>query len=396
MIFFVSLHSMKEPQTLSGTHIVFVQTAHRADDDRVYFHQRETLLQAGAKVSIISGKPGFTLPAANHISFDGASMSVKQKQQRIQDELHKLRPDIVICDTPSAVIAASKAKCTLLYDITEWYPSKKNLNGTKGLHRWLRFVLMFFLNLAAGCKAEGLIFGEASKARPFRYIFPRKPHCFIPYYPSLRYVSPAPPTTSLTTCRLFYAGPATTDKGFDTILHVASTCAKRYPHIRFILNTITTTPLPNYLTQQPNLTINITPALPFSDFCQTIRTQDIFLDLRRDDWENTRCMPIKIFYYMACGRPVIYSRLQSIREGIPEIDSFGTLVPPNDTDRICDAVHRYITDNAHYQQHAKQALHLHQEKYNWEQTESTLVSFIAEIQQRRTSDQQAVSERKDR
>lgn len=368
---------MKELQTLSGIHVVFVQTAHRASDDRVYFHQRETLLRAGARVSILSSQSDTALPTTDCIVFDGAKMPVRQKKKRIEEELQKLHPDIVICDTPLAVMAAGKKGRTTLYDITERYPSKTSLNGIKGLHRGLRFLLMCLLNRTAGCKADGFIFGETYKARPFRRLFPLKPYCVVPYYPAQRYISPVPPTLSPAVCRLFYAGPATADKGFDTVLHVASECAKRNPQTRFILNIVATTALQEELPQQPNLTLNISPALPFPAFCQTIRTQDIFLDLRRNDRQNTRSLPIKIFYYMACGRPVIYSDLRAIRQDIPEIGSFGTLVAPEDTESICNAIGRYLTDNRHYQQQARQALHLYQEKYNWEQIEDTFASFVA-------------------
>ncbi|MCM1035623.1 MAG: glycosyltransferase [Paludibacter sp.] len=368
---------MKTSGILSGKHIVLVQTAHRVDDDRVFFHQYKTLCNAGAQVSIICSKTGEYKRPDHCITFDSTRLSAQQKIKHIHDTLRLLHPDIVICDTPIAVIAANKIGCKTLYDITEWYPSKKNLLHTHGIKRATQWLKMCLLNYVAGYKTNGFIFGETLKARPFRIFFPTKPYTYIPYYPATEYIKATTPSTNLQTCRLFYAGPATHDKGFDCLLNSIEHCASIHTATHFILNIITTTPDYTPLNTLPdNLTINISQAQPFETFCQTITQQDIFLDLRNNDWENTRCLPIKIFYYMACGRPVIYSRLKAIPLGIPEIDTFGTLVSPQDTDTICHSVEQYINNPDLYQQHAQNALRLHLTKYNWEQLQDSFTQFI--------------------
>ena len=103
---------------------------------------------------------------------------------------------------------------------------------------------------------------------------------------------------------------------------------------------------------------------------------DLFFDLRDRDAENQRCLSIKLFYYMAAGRPVIYSDLKAIVKGCPEIEQFGHLVNPFDTETIVDIVNGYIKDEDLYRKHCAVARQLAEHKYNWKAIEADFVRFI--------------------
>jgi glycosyltransferase involved in cell wall biosynthesis len=339
--------------------IVFVLAVHSPDDERIWFQQAATLLRAGYKVSIIT-------------------LSKGEKFSEI--------PDVVICDNPKAVVAATVAlwrlrrlqrlqrsqRTGILYDITEWYPSKKNLRGLPFYHQALKFLLLTGVSLLAAFLASGFIFGEYYKALPFRRLFFWKKYIFLPYYAHTKNVKCYLTRDISRECILLYAGRLTREKGFYTVFSAVAECARLMPATNFILRIISDDKLPP-LTPS-GFTIEHIPLLPFPDFCAETGKADICVDLRTVNWENNRCLPIKLFYYLASGRPIIYSNLKAIRKEIPEIASIGALV--NTQSEAVNAIIDYITNQEKYKKHCLYARKLAENKYDWSKYEKSFVDFI--------------------
>ena len=93
------------------------------------------------------------------------------------------------------------------------------------------------------------------------------------------------------------------------------------------------------------------------------------------DAENTRCLPIKLFYYLACGRPVVYSDLKAIRRQVEPFD-FGCLVAPSDAEGICRFLLDCIDHPDRYRQYTANARRAAEEKYNWGIIEEQFVTFV--------------------
>jgi glycosyltransferase involved in cell wall biosynthesis len=125
-----------------------------------------------------------------------------------------------------------------------------------------------------------------------------------------------------------------------------------------------------------NIHISIVDSLPFPEFCKTIGDTHLFFDLRKRDFENTHCLPIKLFYYLGCGRPVIYSDLKAIRKEVMNIN-FGYFCNPNDIDAVAGHIMDYINQPGLYTEHATNALNISKAKYNWNAIENDFISFIA-------------------
>ena len=115
--------------------------------------------------------------------------------------------------------------------------------------------------------------------------------------------------------------------------------------------------------------------MPFLEFCKTIGKTHLFIDLRKKDFENTHCLPIKLFYYLACGRPVIYSNLKSIRKEIKNFN-FGYVCEPDDLQSIADHIVEYIVHPDMYFEHTKNALIASKSIYDWNLIDKQFVSFI--------------------
>lgn len=361
--------------------VVFVLTAHAADDDRVFYHQAVALEEVGVSTHIVAFR-------TNHIMTDKITILNPEnttRNVRIQSilaTLTDLQPDVVMADTPTSIRAATlykqkaNAACKILYDVTEWYPSKKNLRNVNLFAKPLKYCALVFFNTAMSKRCDGFVFGEYLKSKPYKSFFPRKKNVILPYYPDIQYIKPNIRSLSPDVIKLFYAGPLTNEKGFFRILEVASAFAVSHPTTNVVLNIISDSCDKNHIVKPENLQIIYEKWLPFEEFCKKSSDNDIFLDIRDTDAENQRCLPIKLFYYMAMGKPVIYSNLKAIKDGCPEIDTFGHLVNPDDIDSIVSIIDKYLNDKELYLKHSKTARKLFLDKYNWQNIKNDFVTFI--------------------
>lgn len=330
-------------------HIIFLQSAHTATDERVLFHQAQTLRQHGYVVDICG-------------------------MDNFNDFIPQIA-DVYIVDTPRALWKIRRTTAKIVYDITEWYPSKKNLRNLR-VGKIVKAILMIFASIWAGCRADAFIFGEKDKAKPFQFLFPNKNSIFLSYYPDLNYIK----TNSLreidSECRVLYAGPLTKEKGWERVVETMCGIAQKMPQMQFKLDVISRNSIAEFVKPE-NLQVEVLQFMPFEKFCEQITKYDIFLDLRDIDFENTRCLPIKLFYYMACGRPSIYSNLKAIKKGVPEFENCGQLV--DNTAQAIEVMSEYITNKELYSQHCSNALKLSQDKYNWAIIKEDFLSLINDL-----------------
>ena len=330
-------------------HIIFLQSAHTATDERVLFHQAQTLRQHGHIVDIC-GMDSFV-------------------------DFTPIDADIYVVDTPRALWKIRRTKAKIVYDITEWYPSKKNLRNLR-VGKIVKAILMIFASIWAGWRADAFIFGEKDKAKPFQFLFPRKKSIFLSYYPDLKYINSIPNKNIQQKCQVLYAGPLTKEKGWNRVVETMCGIAQKMPQTQFVLDVISKNAVVEF-TKPENLQVEVLQFMPFEKFCKQITKYDVFLDLRDVDFENRRCLPIKLFYYMACGKPSIYSNLKAIKKGVPEFENCGQLV--DNTAQAIEVMSEYITNKELYSQHCSNALKLSQDKYNWAIIKEDFLSLINDL-----------------
>lgn len=351
--------------------VAFSLMAHTETDERVAFQEAEALKKAGCDVYIFSA---YSIDVARN-----------GKLKWMEDKLAAVLPDVVICDTPLSVKVAKSVRSALqkegkcvkvLYDVTEWYPSKKNLRNVSVFSAFLKFWVLAALSLCAGVWCDAFIFGEYYKSSPFRFLFPWKKFMYLTYYASIGKVRRFPMKDSLRKeCVLYYSGNMTAEKGFFRVLDAVETVARKKTETQFVFRVVSSSVF-KFRNLPQNVKVEIISWQPFEVFCKTVGQADLFFDLRDDDMENTRCLPIKLFYYMSAGRPVIYTALKAIPKGVPEIDSAGFLVPKGDAALAADVVLRYIDDEELYRRHCGRGAELCASKYNWETQEVDFVNFI--------------------
>lgn len=362
--------------------VAFLAMVHPPYDERIWFHQRVVLTETGYHVSVISAMPVTNLEKDTYV-FEGGNYSPFGKIKKTITLLKQVKPDIIICDTPLAIFAATyyqfQNKCRILYDITEWYPSKKNLVGLSGLKRTIKKAMLKMANTAAAQFTNGFIFGEQLKAIPFLKKHPHKPHVFTTYYADLNYIKNKPEQNISHNCKLFYAGNLTVEKGFFATLESVILAAEQSPQTLFTLKIITKQPKEITRTLPENLTIKMKEFMPFAEFCAELTQHDLFLDLRTNDHENTQCLPIKLFYYLACGRPTIVTNLKAIRTDAPDCITCCQLVDPENTAKVAQVITTYVNNNELYSEHSRLARQLAEKKYNWGNIKGEFVDFINQL-----------------
>jgi len=370
--------------------IAFVNTAHYSFDDRVFYHQALSLQKNGYEVFIISSKHEVDKIVEGVVikSFNDSKLSQKNKITKITTLLKQINPTIVFCDSPLSVFATRNYKSQtkqlkIIYDVTEWYPSKKNLNGLTTIRRIIKSLMLFSTYLLAGFITDNFIFGEYHKSLIYKTLFFWKKCIFLPYYPSLAYIENQPQNKIQNEVNLLYSGIINKDKGIDSIFSTLNEVIILCPSVIFNLNIIGNFPTNEdkihfeqlKLNTPKNIIIKQINHLDFNEFCQTITEADLFFDLRRKDFENNYCLPIKLFYYIACGRPVIYSNLSAITRFIHNFN-FGILIEPNDSKSIARYIYKCINNQDFYKEQCENALKASHNKYNWDLIEKRLLDFI--------------------
>jgi glycosyltransferase involved in cell wall biosynthesis len=371
--------------------ISFLTSGHYPFDDRIFYHMASSLSDKSNNVEIVSSKLKLT-EIADGIKincFAGDDLSKKDKISQFAERLSVSSPGIIICSEPLTILAAKQyskkqsRKIRILYDITEWYPSGKNLNIHKTPVRWFYFIKLLIFNLWVSNFADSFIFGEWFKSRPYRLIYPRKPYIYISYYPDLKFVSYSKPELKDGILRLSYSGKICLEKGYrnffnvlKSLIEVKSDLSIQVKIIGWYESTRDKEECENLmLPVNPNITIKIFERQRFENFIELIKDTDIFLDLRSDNFENQHCLPIKLFYYTASGRPVIFSDLKAIRKEV-DINKFGFLVNPTDKEGIVKLILNYTEDKDLYYEHCANARYLAENDYNWHIRESQFIQFI--------------------
>ena len=367
--------------------ISFLTSSHLHFDDRIYHHLADSLSKKGHSIEIVSSISKLKIDAKISINnFAGNSLTKREKIKIFTEKLFSFSPQIIICSEPITVIAAKKyskkTNAQIIYDITEWYPSKKNLANHSKISKGFHFFKYLFFNIYAAFYSDGFIFGEYYKSKPYKFLFPSTPFTFIPYYPKSSIIHSVKSTLKSDTLRLSYSGKISVEKGFINFLNVLNLLSKQDPKLLIAVKIIGWyDPKEKFILQKSlkNLPDNISFAFyefqELQKYIELINDTDIFIDLRSNDFENSHCLPIKLFYYIALERPVIYSNLKAIKKEV-DIEQFGHLVNPTDTQKIVNLITDYIKNSDLYSNHCSNAKTLFKTTYNWEKIEAQFINFI--------------------
>ncbi|WP_209390263.1 glycosyltransferase [Chryseobacterium sp. RR2-3-20] len=368
--------------------VLFLTTAHHYNDDRIFFHQAKELKNHGFDVGICSLSSAFEgeIDGITIKSINILQQSTKKKIQKFIEVCEAFQPDCILCSEPIAVFAAKNfsktKKVSIVYDITEWYPAMSMLEPYGLFEKFFQGLKFFLIQCYAGFLSNHFIFGEETKKFPLRYLFPLKKRIILPYYPSPEFVSENIKKLTPNEITLCYTGAISEDKGIGNFFETIEVLKQRNPELDIkilIVGSARTVADKEFfskiLSKSSVKNIEIKKPASFETFTKTFENADICFDLRNFNFENHHSLPIKLFYYMGAGKPIIYSNLKGISQHL-DVSGFGFLVNPKNSEEIAISIENYIKNPHLYDLHASNGRKSFLNHYNWQKISNSFVNFI--------------------
>ena len=368
--------------------ILFLTTAHQYYDERIFYHQALELKSQGFDVKVTSLCTEFQ-GVKERVEIESYSIldkSIDEKLNTLVKIGTSFQPHCIICSEPLTVVAAKKIQkfsdCSIIYDITEWYPSKRMLKPFSFPKRYFAAIKFFIFQLYAGWLSNRFIFGEKTKMFPLSYFYPFKKKLLLSYFPSEKYIHQKINVLKSNEITLCYTGVFSKEKGIENFLRAADTLQKKRSNLKIKLlligycrNVDENNVFKQLLQEYSFENIEIKNTVAFEEFSKSFAEADICLDLREKSFENDRCLPIKVFYYSASGKPVIYTDLKATKKYV-DVEQFGFLVNPENDNQIAQYILQYIDQPDLYQNHARKGRELYEKTYNWNLINQSFVDFV--------------------
>jgi len=243
-------------------------------------------------------------------------------------------------------------------------------------------VKFFAVQLYAGFISTHYIFGEQTKKFPLAFFFPFKKSIVLPYYPDDIYINKKINNLRPDNITLCYTGQFSEEKGIGNFFAAANSLRKKAPQISISILLIGSSRkqkdgeyFSELIKKYHFEDIRIEKPASFDTFTEAYAEADLCFDLRTMNYENHHCLPIKIFYYAASGKPVIYTNLKATRQHV-DVSKFGFLVDPENSDEISECILKYINNPDFYSEHARNARKEYETKYNWNRIKNTFLAFV--------------------
>ena len=363
--------------------ICLVTSGHPSFDERIFWKFGLTLTENNFDVMIIASTEDIHIHIRGIIinSFNGIDLDKNNKIKKFYNYLIEFNPQIIICSEPLTVIAAVKYRrkqnsdVKVIHDVTEYYPHQNAFKGLSGFRKYLKYLKLFLFNVYAANAVNQLIIGEKNKAKLFNWIAPFKKKNIIGYYSPKKYFHHTYKDLSnpITFC---YLGEQSEERGFYRFIDVIKKLSlnSNYSFKLIFIGSSSNRPI-KYLNVNKNIEIEEMNWTEYDALSDVMSKANFFIDLRDKNKIFNRSLPIKIFDYMACGRPVIFSNLNSFSE-FSDIKQFTHFVEPDDIDTVVKILNNYLSNKELYSEHCQAARRLFEEKYNWELLGDKLLKLI--------------------
>ncbi len=369
--------------------IAIVTSGHPPFDERIFYKFARTFSKNNYQTIIISSTEDIRKVKDNIeiYGFYGDNLTKREKIYKFVQILGNSSPDFIICCEPLSVLAAHRYRKSLskrpiiFSDITEWYP--ENVAFKKyGVKKLIYYFALYLFNIYAANLADRLIIGESSKMKRYNLITPTKPKIIIGYYPPKEFFQYSKPNQTLDRFTVCFSGIISKGRGINNVLSAIEMLSVRNPKVKIKLkiigkftSDIEKEKFEERMKTNLNYKLEMLGWSDYTEFSNLLEDVDVCLDLREKNFIYNNSLPIKIFDYLACGKPIIYSNIKSLQNET-FVESTGYLVDPANTNEVVEKLEIYLKDNDLLSKHSKTARKLFEERFNWENIEKTLVDFI--------------------
>lgn len=301
-------------------------------------------------------------------------------------QLSKFKPDLIFCAQPLTILAARKfkqknKKVKIVYDVTEWYP-ENIASKLRGVNKVYQYFILFLINIYTSNLCDWIVLGEFKKLRRYILIAPFRNKTIIGYYPVLKYFNYSPPSIKDNKITLCYAGVITYERGIIKLFEAAKELANKKPNLKVSLLIVGKFSYQNeekefnsIIANENKVKVLFRKWTDYDKISETIKDADICFDLRNLTFIYKNSLPIKIFEYMACGKPFIYSDIFQIRRELGDIKC-GFLVDPNNIDTIVNKIINYLDDSSLLRSHSLEGRKIIENGKNWETESSKLINLV--------------------
>lgn len=129
---------------------------------------------------------------------------------------------------------------------------------------------------------------------------------------------------------------------------------------------------------QDKVKISLKNWTDYDKISEMIKEVDICFDLRVRNFIYRNSLPIKIFEYMACGKPFIYSDIKPIRKELGKIEC-GFFVNPDDLKEIVRKIELYLDNNDLILKHSHNGRIAIEREMNWENEAIKLLELVEKM-----------------
>ncbi|NUN09356.1 MAG: hypothetical protein HUU54_09295 [Ignavibacteriaceae bacterium] len=369
--------------------IAIVTSGHFSKDDRLYYKFALSLQKFGHRVEIISTIEDQIIREGSVTinSFDASNAGRKIKAEGIVQRLKHFMPDIILCAEHFTVLPASlfrkkySPEVRIILDITELYPENIT-HKLSGLKKLVSAMVLWSVSVIATYLADALIVGETNKAGRYRIIRPGIKYKTFGYsVPKSLLPESKPIESGIIT--ITYSGLFTKARGFFRYLELIKLFTpEKYPLLRFqaIGKFASMEEKENYKklsTSDTQIPLELITWDKYENYLKVISESSLLIDLRDKSSFFDRSLPIKIFDYIAAGKPFIFSDLEVFQHH-PELKDSGIFCDPDDINSIMKNLVILIKDETLYSEYCSRNKMIFDSKLNWERTEKEFVEFVEE------------------
>jgi len=357
--------------------ICILTTLHHPFDSRV-FHKEAKSLAKIHEVTLIA-------PDNNEMDKDVDGIRVITTKKPKSKLLHPITMwrvlktgfrqdcDVYHCHEPGSLFVCAILKVLkrkkLIYDAHEYYPSLIAKNSL--FPNFIRPLVKFFADIE---ERTSIRFADVVvTVDPLLYINYKKYHKnvnIISNYPKLELFKPDDLNDG--DGEIVYVGGISRDRGVYQMIEVANIANIKLVCVGTFADELNKNEINNFLNKHPSENIVFTGYTPHSKVVEYINNSKIGLSLLQPIPIYEKAVPIKLFEYMACAKPVVVSNFPEVRKVVVD-EGCGILVDPTSVDEIADAIIYLLEHPDEARKMGENGRRAVKEKYNWEKMERRLL-----------------------
>ena len=370
--------------------ICILTTAHSPFDDRIYYREAVTLKKLGYDLSIIAPyeKPMVTKEDINILNvpkfpnrfyrFSKTGFNIYQLAMKQNADIYHFHdPDLL----PWMFLLQKKGK-KVIYDVHEY--NSKSIITKYWIPKKLRNSISNFVDIIEkkfSSKFSGIITVNPHMAELFRLV--NMNTVSVGNYPLNWFIEKCSTIKKFNLNNISYIGGLNKDRGYEVIISTMKFLERNGIDLMCSI-----TGQIDYMgidDNFPRLKLGINEnnirwngVVNFLEIPGYLSQSGIFWLPWINTPNNELGTPIKIFEYMAAGRPIVASSLSFVKKIIQEVGC-GTLVIPNDTESNAKAILDLVMNPEIATEMGKRGRKSVEEKYNWSSQEIILKNFYESI-----------------